>query len=292
MQDRPKLVSIIMPAYNAVSFITEAIHSVLAQTYSNWELFIINDGSTDNTQLILDAFSDKRINVITQPNKGVTFSRNRGFDKSTGEFVIFFDADDLMSTDFISTRVAALATDSSLGFAGGVVETFPISIADREAVASDPENQILFFSSGCVTVPSNYIFRSSVLRDNGIRFNDQLSSSADRFFILEVSKCTTGITIPGPKGKLLYRFNAQSMSNFVTPKLIRDNEKFYFELKRKSMLPKDRTRKFKSFYFLSLAIGFGMVKHWKGGVKYMAMSFFSHPLFFTRNFGKRVASMF
>jgi hypothetical protein len=78
------------------------------------------------------------------------------------------------------------------------------------------------------------------------------------------------------------------MSNNVTPGLILDNEKFYFELKRRDLLPGKKLQKFKSVYFLSLAIGFGMVKHWRRGIKYLFMSFLNHPGFFLQSFGKRI----
>jgi hypothetical protein len=76
------------------------------------------------------------------------------------------------------------------------------------------------------------------------------------------------------------------MSHLVTPGLIIDNEKFYYELKRKDLLPEGMKNKFKSFYFLSLAKGFGMVRYWKSVIKYLFMSFINHPVFFAENFGK------
>jgi hypothetical protein len=78
------------------------------------------------------------------------------------------------------------------------------------------------------------------------------------------------------------------MSNNVTPRLIIDNEKFFYELKKKNLLPNGKEQKFKSFYFLSLAIGFGMVRYWKRVIKYSVMSFINHPVFFTRSCGRRI----
>lgn len=288
MQEKPNLVSIIIPAYNAASFIEETIQSIYKQTYSNWEVLIVNDGSTDNTAAIINSFNDTRVKYITQENAGVAASRNKGLEQVNGEYVVFFDADDLMSPDFLRARVSALQKDSRTGYVGGLVETFPGMVKTRKAVAADPENQILFFNSSFVTIPSNYIFRKQILTHNKISFNNELSSSADRFFILEVSKFTRGENIPDEEAKLLYRFNTQSMSNKVTPGLIFDNEKFYYELKRKNLLPAGKEKKFKCFYFLSLAIGFGMVRYWKGVVKYLWMSFINHPFFFARSFGRRI----
>lgn len=288
MQGKTKLVSVIIPAYNAAAFIEETIHSISCQSYTNWEVVIVDDGSTDGTSKICRAFDDKRIRVISQMNAGVAAARNNGLKHTKGDLVVFFDADDLMTPDFLSLRVQELENDHSIGYVGGIVETFPIEVKSRKAAGSDPVNEILFFDAAFVTVPSNYMFRKEILIDNHIIFNKELSSSADRFFIIEVSKYAKGKNIANDNAKLLYRYTSQSMSNKVTPNLIIDNEKFYYELKKKNLLPAGKENKFRSFYFLSLAKGFGMVRYWKRVCKYLVMSFINHPVFFTENFGKSI----
>jgi len=288
MQSHDRLVTIVIPAYNAASYIEETIQSIYKQTYPFWEIVIVNDGSTDNTDEIIRSFRDDRITHIIQKNAGVAAARNKGSLYAKGEFIVFFDADDIMTQEFLSERVNALKEDSAIGYAGGLIQSFP-DVEIRKA-ATDPVNEILFFNASFATVPSNYIFRRKLLVENNITFNQELSSSADRFFILEVSKFAKGKNIQTEKGNLLYRVTAQSMSNLVTPKLIKDNERFFYELKKKRLLPDGKVQKFKSFYFLSLAIGFGMVRYWKHVVKYLAMSFINHPVFFTRACGKRIIS--
>lgn len=90
-------ISIIMPAYNAEKYIEESILSAVNQTYQNWELIIINDGSTDRTKTIAEKFSadDNRIKVINQQNKRLGGARNTGIKNSTGEWLAFLDSDDL-----------------------------------------------------------------------------------------------------------------------------------------------------------------------------------------------------
>ena len=291
MQNQHHLVSIIIPAYNAASYLEETILSIYKQSYSTWEVILVNDGSTDNTLELIRSLNDRRITVINQKNAGVAAARNKGLHFAQGEYIVFFDADDLMTPDFLLERVDALNSDEGVGYVGGLIETFPIEAQTKKAAACDPVNEILFFNAAFGTVPSNYMFRKKILMDNDIRFNKELSSTADRFFILEVSRYARGKNLEGDKGKLLYRFTSQSMSNSVTPKLIKDNEKFYYELKRKKLLPAGKVQKFKSIYFLSLAKGFGLVKHWKHVLKYLVMSFINHPVFFTRNFGKTIIAL-
>jgi len=90
----PGLVSIMMPAYNAEQYIVQAIESVLAQTYQDWELIIVNDGSTDHTPTLLLNYSDPRIRIIHQSNGGEATARNTALRHMRGEFVAFLDADD------------------------------------------------------------------------------------------------------------------------------------------------------------------------------------------------------
>lgn len=105
------LVSIIMPAYKAVSTISEAIESVLAQTYKNFELVIVDDCSPDRTVQIVQAYilKDKRIKLIQKfTNEGVAEARNTGLDNAQGEFVAFLDSDDKWAEDKLEKQLAVL----------------------------------------------------------------------------------------------------------------------------------------------------------------------------------------
>lgn len=96
------LVSIVMPVYNGELFLKEAIESVEKQTYDNWELIIINDGSTDNTDNIcLEFSSNPKIKYIKINNSGVSVARNKGIENCSGDYITFMDADDLLPKDGI-----------------------------------------------------------------------------------------------------------------------------------------------------------------------------------------------
>jgi glycosyltransferase involved in cell wall biosynthesis len=99
------LVSIIMPAYNVEKTIKESIESVINQTYTNWELNIINDGSTDKTLEVINFFKDDRIVLIEQKNLGVANARNNGLKHSKGELVAFLDSDDLWCKEKLETQL-------------------------------------------------------------------------------------------------------------------------------------------------------------------------------------------
>jgi glycosyltransferase involved in cell wall biosynthesis len=110
------LVSIIIPVFNNQSTVEETVSSVLAQDYDNLEIILVNDGSTDNTQEILEKLSDQHENIqlYSRGNKGVSASRNYGFKHSRGKYVVFLDADDLLADTFVSECAHIMDNQSTL----------------------------------------------------------------------------------------------------------------------------------------------------------------------------------
>lgn len=108
---RNKLVSVIMPAYNAESYIEESIQSVLRQTYKHLELIVIDDCSSDNTRLIVDKYitQDDRVKLISNAaNKKVAYSRNAGIQKACGEYIAFLDSDDIWLSEKLSVQISEM----------------------------------------------------------------------------------------------------------------------------------------------------------------------------------------
>lgn len=106
-------ISVIVPVYNAEKYIEECIQSVVAQDYKNWELVLVNDGSTDASGEICDKACsiDHRIKVIHQENQGVTKARANGFFSSTGEYIYFIDADDFVEKDTLGYMLSLFRED-------------------------------------------------------------------------------------------------------------------------------------------------------------------------------------
>ena len=104
-----KLVSIVVPVYNAEKYIRECIDSIINQKYQNIELILVNDGSTDNSYDIINGFNDNRIIIINQENQGVSTARNIGIEAAKGDYFCFVDADDLLETDFIYSMVLEIS---------------------------------------------------------------------------------------------------------------------------------------------------------------------------------------
>ncbi|MCF3623160.1 glycosyltransferase family 2 protein, partial [Planktothrix agardhii] len=103
----PKI-SVIIPVYNGEKTIQKTIESVLQQTWQDFELIVINDGSQDATLEILSSIQDPRLRILSYSNAGLASSRNRGITEATGEYISFLDADDLWTPDKLEAQFQAL----------------------------------------------------------------------------------------------------------------------------------------------------------------------------------------
>jgi len=117
-------VSVIIPTYNSSNYILESINSVLSQTYTNFEIIVVDDGSTDNTKKLLAKYiKNKKITYFYQKNKGQAAARNFAIEKSSGELIAFLDSDDLWTKDKLEKQLE-LFKDETVGLVYGGVEWF------------------------------------------------------------------------------------------------------------------------------------------------------------------------
>ncbi len=125
-------VSIIVPCYNQAHFLSEALQSVLNQTYINWECIIINDGSPDNTNDIAQEWckKDNRFRYIKQDNGGLSSARNAGIKVAKGEYILPLDADDIIDINFLTNLIPELNQDSSLAIVSCYSKFFVNSVSN------------------------------------------------------------------------------------------------------------------------------------------------------------------
>ena len=200
-------VNIVLPTYNRAGYIMEAIESVLKQTYSNWKLLVVDDGSTDNTGELVKQIDDERVQLLHTPSRlWATGTRNFGLKNATGELVAFIDSDDLWAATKLQKQVNALLQYSDAGFCvtGGYnfrehdqpVEYF---YKQREGIRYD-DLFIGFFKGEVSAATPSFTFRRELLDRVGL-FNEQ-KSFADADYFLRIAKVTKGIILYEP---LFYR---------------------------------------------------------------------------------------
>src|SRR5262249_23822353 len=107
------LVSILMPAYNAQEFIAESLRSAIAQTWKRTEIIVVDDGSTDRTAQVARGFASKGVTVVSTENGGLSAAQNEAFRHSQGDYIQWFDSDDLLAPDKIERQLAALRDSDS-----------------------------------------------------------------------------------------------------------------------------------------------------------------------------------
>ena len=110
-------VSVVIPAYNPERTILETVESVLHQTFSDFELIVINDGSTDRTLDLLQTVQDSRLKIFSYSNGGLALARNRGISHAQGAYISFIDADDLWTIDKLELQLEALKQHPDMGVA-------------------------------------------------------------------------------------------------------------------------------------------------------------------------------
>jgi glycosyltransferase involved in cell wall biosynthesis len=178
-----KLVSIIIPTYNAQDFISECIQSVINQTYRNIEIIIINDGSTDSTREIIEKFDDIRIRIINQVNKGASFSKNVGLAHAKGDYIQYLDADDKLSKDKILNQVLILENNRScIAVCKTKIISNDLSINDSEIdtdIISDQVSGLQFLlnllgakGKFAMVQPNAYLVPIEVIKKSGSWYTD------------------------------------------------------------------------------------------------------------------------
>ncbi len=142
--DDNQLISVVMPAHNASLYVEESINSILQQTYTNIELIIVDDGSTDNTKAIILSYEDKRIRFVRNISKrGISYSLNKAISMAKGKYIARMDADDIATPDRLFLQLDYLKLNN-LDICGSGITTFGFS--DRVILYPESMNDIQFFS--------------------------------------------------------------------------------------------------------------------------------------------------
>lgn len=206
-------ISIIIPIYNAEHTIRKCLSSIKGQTFDDFEVILINDGSDDNSvaeceNIIID---DNRFKLFHESNSGVSRARNLGLQHARGDFILFVDADDWLEQDALEVLISrsdnvdivisncfleygndiqAIGKVSYEGIRKANIHSLPLGILIPEAVKYYDGVEVSFLGAGCAK-----LIRRSIIETNNIRFNEKLKRGEDSLFILECYLNATDIYI-------------------------------------------------------------------------------------------------
>jgi len=197
-------ISVIIPAYNSADYIGEAIRSALAQTYTNFEIIVVDDGSTDATPEIVREFGHE-VTYIRQENGGAASARNHGIRVAKGEFIAFLDADDTWLPDKLEKQITLFKNDPELGMVFTENYLFDEegiycdSLDKKERLMSGDLAQSIFMNSGVAT--PTVMVRSEVFRKLGT-FEESLTQSEDDNMWIRITSNYKGTLIDEPLVKI------------------------------------------------------------------------------------------
>ena len=208
MNNQPSI-SVIMPVYNASAFLREALDSVLQQTFSDFELLVVDDGSTDNSVEIVKSYHDQRVRLITNTHEFIS-SLNKGFDAATGKYIARMDADDLMMPQRMEIQFQFMESNPDIDICSSFAETF----GEQKGIMQRPVNHVDIVSSMLLSNPiihPSVMIRRSILRQSGCLYQYGYACAEDY-------KLWTDLALKGfkfaniPEPLLLYRISPQQVT--------------------------------------------------------------------------------
>lgn len=235
------LLSIVIPVWNAGDGIRRIVSAIVTQSFDDFELILVDDGSTDDTLSVLRAIerTDKRIKVYAKPNGGPSSARNVGLEKSTGTYIQFYDSDDGIADDALTVTTSAIErSNSDLLVSGwqidlqspkGLVKNYK-HITPQEKLITDniPEYVLRSLGTdGTLYNLWNKLFRADIIRSHNLRFREDLRFGEDVLFSLEYFKHVRSL---GIISDVTYHYQTNSKtsvfsSSSIIPEYREENDK-------------------------------------------------------------------
>ena len=181
------IISIIVPVYNAEKYLHRCVESILAQSFTDFELLLINDGSKDNSGEICEEYAemDSRIRVFHKKNGGASAARNYGLDKATGKYICFIDADDWVDKDYIESLLPTEGEDLVVcSFMYETMQSFFLSNVVRDKINIETVLHLLL-DHMAVCSPCCKIMRRDIIEQSNIRFDVNVSAGEDMLFVCD-----------------------------------------------------------------------------------------------------------
>ncbi|HYF84962.1 glycosyltransferase family A protein [Azospirillum sp.] len=209
-------VSVLLPAWNTAAYVEEAVESILAQTYGDFELLVLDDGSTDGTADRVLAMRDSRLKVFRNPVQlGLSGILNVGLALAEGEYVARMDSDDISAPDRLALQVAVLDGRPEVTVCGADLEMFGDATGASDAAVADCDIKALFLEAARNVFDATSLFRREFVMKNRIRWNQAYVSGGDLAFWIDFMRA--GAVFTNVKKPLLrYRRHPTALSRNVT----------------------------------------------------------------------------
>lgn len=204
-----KKVTVIVPVYNSEEYISRCLESILNQTYQNFNILVVNDGSKDKSQEIINTYKEKyedKIISIEQENKGVAKTRNEGIEKANGDYIMFVDNDDYLDKDYIETYINEIEKNDYDIVVGGFKRPNENGKIVKQLKLEDKE-----WCKFMIMTPWAKIYKKQYLIDNNIKFLET-NLGEDNYFNLKALLMTNKIITLKYVGYNWF-FNTKSVSN-------------------------------------------------------------------------------
>lgn len=281
-----KLVSVVIPAYNAANYIEETVNTVINQTYNCLELIIVNDGSKDNTLEILEQLklTDSRITVLDKPNSGVCDSRNLGMSKAKGYYITFLDADDLWEFSFLENCITVFNSDKDVHAVYAKAQVINENSEKQpeylEANTIKSVTDTLEWKKGYVASMGCTIYTMEVVKKAGL-FDPRLSTAADQDFHVRISSLSPIVGID--KILFYYRVHGNNMHSNIS--VMEKDHTLVFQKAKESGLLNDfwlRKKCFSNLYWILAGSWWKDGNNKSKGLKYIFLALLNNPFSFTR----------
>ena len=209
--------SIVIPLFNKEKYIGRTIDSILSQKFGNFEVIIVNDGSTDSSLSIVSQYTDKRIRIINKPNEGVSATRNRGMSEAKGELVCFLDADDVLLPNALVEFMRLRKTKNCDIYAASFVEKTPSDCISKNAICTNGffKNALKAICFHKITARmGNIVIKRDVLQSVGAMRTD-ITLYEDKEWLLRLLRGRSFIA--SDSIVMEYRRNDNGLSNVFCP---------------------------------------------------------------------------
>lgn len=193
------ILSVVVPVYKTEQYICECVESILGQTFADFELVLVDDGSPDNCGMICDVYAQKdtRVRVIHQENGGASKARNRGIEACTGKYIAFIDSDDVVEKKFFEKAIESIETSGADMYISGlcmetweqgkIVSSHMYTITEQHeySIRELLENLNVSYPQICICGPCCKLYRATIIETYNLKFCESLEHGEDTFFNLD-----------------------------------------------------------------------------------------------------------